>query len=54
MYLSWFWCLEKILKRNGWIKEQIENYGLREAGKIKNGLSFSFEPCFYAIGRKVK
>ena len=48
-----FWLFEKMLKKYGWTEKQIEEYKNEAINKIKNGLSFSFVPCFYAIGKKV-
>ncbi len=52
MFLNQFWVLEKLFQKNGWTKEQIKKYKLEETHRIENGLSFSFTPCFYSIGRK--
>ena len=51
-FLSNFWVREKLLKKNGWTNEQIDKYRSENIEMIKNGLSFCFEPGFYAIGRK--
>jgi ubiquinone/menaquinone biosynthesis C-methylase UbiE len=48
-----FWVYEKLLKKNGWSKDEIVKYKKNEAEKIKKGLSFHFPPCFYAIGKKI-
>lgn len=53
MFLTQFWVLEKLFQKNGWTKEQIKKYKTEEIKRIENGLSFSFTPCFYAIGRKI-
>jgi hypothetical protein len=33
-------------------EEDIERYKKGEIDEIKQGLSFHFMPCFYAIGKK--
>lgn len=53
MFLNQFWVLEKLFQKDGWTKEQIKKYKTDEIKRIENGLSFSFTPCFYAIGRKI-
>ena len=53
MFLNQFWVLEKLFQKNGWTKKQIKEYKSEEIKRIENGLSFSFTPCFYAIGRKI-
>lgn len=47
-----FWLMEKIFRKAGWTTEQIEKFKKNKMEKIKNGLSFMFIPCFYAIGKK--
>lgn len=54
MFLNDFWVLKKLFQKNGWTNEEIEKYKQEELERIKNGLRFSFTPCFYAIGKKVK
>lgn len=53
MFLKDFWLFEKLLQNEGWTRERIENYKQDVAQRIKDGLCFSFTPCFYAIGRKI-
>jgi len=48
-----FWVFEKLFLKDGWNGEEIEKYRNDERERIKNGLSFHFNPCFYAIGKKV-
>ena len=52
VFLKNFWVHKKILQKNGWTNEQIDKYRSEKIEMIKNGLSFCFEPGFYAIGRK--
>jgi ubiquinone/menaquinone biosynthesis C-methylase UbiE len=47
-----FWMFEKLLQKNGWTTEEIEKFRIEETEIIRNGLSFSLMPMFYAIGRK--
>jgi len=48
-----FWMIKRILKKNGWSANKIEQYRQKQTELIKSGLSFRFSPCYYAIGRKV-
>lgn len=54
MFLKDFWIFEKIFQKNGWSEEQKNKFKQETTERIKNGQSFSFTPCFYAIGRKFK
>jgi ubiquinone/menaquinone biosynthesis C-methylase UbiE len=47
-----FWATEKILKADGWTDQQVEGYKEEQIGLIEKGISFMFQPMFYAIGRK--
>ena len=47
-----FWLIEKLFRKVGWTKEQMEEFKAQKMEKITNGLSFLFMPCFYAIGKK--
>jgi len=51
-FLNQFWVSEKLLEKDGWTKKLIEDYKQEEIKRLKDGLSFCFPPCFYAIGRK--
>ncbi len=53
-FLSDFWNLQKLLDREGWSQQQIDRYKEEEIERLKNGQSFHFTPCFYAIGMKVE
>jgi ubiquinone/menaquinone biosynthesis C-methylase UbiE len=52
-FLENFWVYEKIFQKNKWSKSKIEKYKQKQIELIKNGLSFSFPPAFYAIGKKI-
>lgn len=47
-----FWYSEKLLKKEGWTADKIEEYKREQEEMLKEDSSFSFLPCFYAIGRK--
>lgn len=47
-----FWYSEKLLKKEGWAAEKIEGYKREQEEMVEEDVSFSFLPCFYAIGRK--
>ncbi|KYK36259.1 MAG: methyltransferase domain-containing protein [Theionarchaea archaeon] len=51
-YLEYFYKTEELLLKNGWTKKQVEEYKQKQLALIKNNLTFSFTPAFYAIGRK--
>ncbi len=52
LFLDQFWYSERLLKNDGWTPEHIEEYKRNQIEMIEKGLSFSFLPCFYVIGRK--
>ncbi len=52
MFLEQFWVLEKAFLRAGWSREDIERYRVEHEELMRKGLSFSFTPIFYAIGRR--
>jgi ubiquinone/menaquinone biosynthesis C-methylase UbiE len=52
-FLENFWVYEKIFQKNKWSKSKIEKYKQKQTELIKDGLSFSFPPAFYAIGKKI-
>ena len=54
MFKKDFWILEKVLKKNKWPEKEIEKYKQETEERIKKGLSLSFIPCFYAIGKKIR
>jgi len=43
---------EELLVKNGWTSQKIQDYKQEMLELIENDLTFSFCPCFYAIGRK--
>jgi len=47
-----FWIFKRLLEKNDWTKEKIEEYKQEKSQLIKDGLTFHFLPCFYAIGKK--
>lgn len=47
------WFCHKLLGIGGWSEEAAEAHIAKERERIEAGLSFSFLPGFYAIGRKV-
>lgn len=51
-FLENFGRTEKLLSENGWTDQQIEEFKQEQLELVKNNLTFSFCPCFYAIGRK--
>ncbi|KYK32311.1 MAG: methyltransferase domain-containing protein [Theionarchaea archaeon] len=51
-FLEYFGKTEKVLSENGWNNQQIQEYKQERLELIRNDLTFSFCPCFYAIGRK--
>jgi hypothetical protein len=53
IFMKQVWVFEKLLRKDGWTDEQIETFKQDEIERIKNGLSFHFPPCFYAIGKKI-
>jgi hypothetical protein len=46
------WFYDKLLSMNGWSEEARRAHIAEERERIEAGLSFSFLPGFYAIGRK--
>ena len=52
-FMEDFWIFEKVFKTAGWSQKRIEKYKRDTRNRIKKGLSFSFTPCFYAIGKKI-
>jgi SAM-dependent methyltransferase len=53
MFQEQFWVLEKGFMRAGWSHEEIAGYREVQEELMRRGLSFSFMPIFYAIGRKI-
>ncbi len=47
-----FGSTEALLVKNGWTSQKIQDYKYEMLELIENDLTFSFCPCFYAIGRK--
>jgi hypothetical protein len=52
MFREQFWVFEKSFLKAGWSPEEIEGYREVQEELMSKGLSFSFMPIFYAIGRK--
>lgn len=52
MFQDQFWVFEKAFLRAGWTEDRIEAYREEHEDLMRKGLSFSFMPGFYAIGRK--
>ena len=53
LFLEQFWVFEKVFQSKGWTREHIESYKEGQAEMMRKGLSLTFMPAFYAIGRKV-
>jgi SAM-dependent methyltransferase len=52
MFREQFWVFEKAFQGAGWTDERIEEYRKERERLMEEGLSFSFMPLFYAIGKK--
>lgn len=53
-FLKNFGSTERLLLKNRWTPQQIEEYKQERLQLIRNNLIFSFIPNFYAIGKKCK
>lgn len=51
-FLEEFERTRELLAKRGWTEGEIEDYKKEELELIRNNLTFSFIPCFHAIGRK--
>jgi hypothetical protein len=52
LFIEQFWVFEKVFRSKGWTQVQIDSYRNGQADLMRRGLSMTFMPSFYAIGRK--
>lgn len=52
-FLAYFSVRTKVMRKNGWTEQHIENHKKEQIELIEKGQYFFFLPVFYAIGRKI-